>query len=68
MVKVVMTCDKNQVRTGEKIQVSGYVDNTAGKTSISTAHVSFQDIRWRISSSGIVRKNILLDHPLFVIP
>jgi hypothetical protein len=63
-----MSCDKNLVKTGDKIQVAGYVDNTAGKSSISGAHISFQDIRWKIASSGLVRRQVVLDHPFYVIP
>ncbi len=31
VVKVKMNCDKNNVRSGDTIQVSGFIDNSAGK-------------------------------------
>lgn len=67
MVKVTMTCDKNFVRSGDTIQVTGRVDNSGGKEDLENGHVSFQDIRWKVSSGGAVRKHVLADHPLFVI-
>ena len=68
IVKVVMTCDKNFVRSGDVINVSGVIDNSGGTEDITNCHISFQDIRWKISSGGAVRRHVLGNHPLFVIP
>lgn len=52
-----ISCDKNFIRTGDQIQVSGYIDNSTGKDSISNLRVSFLENRWKISSGGAIRNN-----------
>lgn len=54
-----MDCDKNFVRTGDNVQISGVIDNTGGKTNIKNCKIQFLDIRWKVSSGGAARKHIL---------
>ena len=63
-----MTCDKKIVKEGDKIYVTGLVDNSQGTEEITNCEISFQDIRWRVSSAGSVRRNIMGNYPLFMIP
>ncbi len=50
-----MQCDKNFVQSGDKIFVTGMIDNSGGKEELTDCEISFQDVRWRISSGGAMR-------------
>jgi hypothetical protein len=63
-----MGCDKNFVQSGDKIYVTGVVDNSGGTSEITHCEISFQDLRWKISSGGASRLHTLSNHPLFMLP
>lgn len=40
-IGVALTCDKNFVRNGDQIRVTGMIDNTHGKIRVNKAEVLF---------------------------
>jgi hypothetical protein len=47
-----MNCDKNFVKPGDTINVSGEIDNRNGTSPIRCIKINFCEYRWRVSSQG----------------
>ncbi len=62
---VSMSCDKNFVRSGDSIRVTGLIDNTNGKNRVDSASVVLEQCLFEVASDDqnvhlIIEKNFIL--------
>ena len=68
IVRVRLGCDRRFAKSGEQINGTILIDNEKGKRPVTDAVVSFVDRRWKISDGGVIRQDVLVDQPLYVVP
>lgn len=60
-----LTADKNFVKTGDTVNLSGVIDNRNGQAPVSCIKVHFLEKRWKRSSGGVTRNNIMIDNACY---
>lgn len=52
IITCTLNCSKNFVLNGEEVQISGLIDNTRSKETISSFKLSFKEMRIMIAGGG----------------
>jgi hypothetical protein len=67
MVKINMKADKNFVKPGDTVNISGNIDNTQGKIDVNNLKIYFLQKKWGVSSTKLTINNVIGKHILYTL-